>query len=137
MGTVLTESGQRDIPQGDGANGELWLPTGDVAAATGWSLKPEGFRKGAGCVPIPAAGGDKFRRGDAVNVAALWHHMGKPARHSEGGDVWMLGESAADRSAALRSLEAPDFTLPDLQGRMHALSDYRGKKVFLVSWASW
>jgi peroxiredoxin len=32
---------------------------------------------------------------------------------------------------------APDFTLPDLDGRMHSLSDYRGKKVFLLAWASW
>ena len=33
--------------------------------------------------------------------------------------------------------EAPDFTLPDLEGRQHSLSDYRGRKVFLASWASW
>ena len=137
MVTVLTESGQRNIPGGDGANGELWLPTGDVEPATGWSLKPEGFCQGTTCVPIPAGGGEIFLRDGAVNVAALWRHMGKPARHSEGGDVWILGEGAAHRSAALRSLEAPDFTLPDLQGRMHALSEYRGKKVFLVGWASW
>jgi hypothetical protein len=38
---------------------------------------------------------------------------------------------------ALRSLEAPDFSLPDVAGRMHALSDHRGKKVLLVTWASW
>jgi peroxiredoxin len=37
----------------------------------------------------------------------------------------------------LTSLEAPDFALPDLDGKMHSLSDYRGKKVFVVSWASW
>ena len=27
--------------------------------------------------------------------------------------------------------EAPDFTLPDQNGTMHKLSDYRGKKVIL------
>ena len=32
---------------------------------------------------------------------------------------------------------APDFALPDPSGRIHRLSDYRGKKVFLVTWASW
>ena len=32
---------------------------------------------------------------------------------------------------------APDFTLPDLEGRLHSLSEHRGKKVLLVTWASW
>ncbi len=49
----------------------------------------------------------------------------------------MLGEAAADRASQLASGEAPDFTLPDLQGRLHSLSDYRGKKVLLVTYASW
>ncbi|TAJ31410.1 MAG: redoxin domain-containing protein, partial [Reyranella sp.] len=35
------------------------------------------------------------------------------------------------------SLEAPDFTLPDLDGKTHSLAEQRGKKVLLVSWASW
>jgi len=32
---------------------------------------------------------------------------------------------------------APDFALPDPSGRVHRLSDHRGKKVLLVTWASW
>ena len=48
-----------------------------------------------------------------------------------------LGVSAAERAAALASLQAPDFTLPDLSGRPHSLSAERGKKVLLVAYASW
>ena len=48
-----------------------------------------------------------------------------------------LGVSAAERAKALASLEAPDFTLPDLDGRQHSLSEHRGKKVLLVAYASW
>ena len=70
-------------------------------------------------------------------MAALWRHLGRPVAHSERGHVWALGGSARDRAATLHSLEAPDFTLPDASGRPHSLSDYRGKKVFLVTWASW
>lgn len=32
---------------------------------------------------------------------------------------------------------APDFTLKDLAGKDHKLSDYRGKTVVLVFWATW
>ena len=33
--------------------------------------------------------------------------------------------------------EAPDFTLPALDGSEVRLSDYRGKNVVLFMWASW
>jgi thiol-disulfide isomerase/thioredoxin len=32
---------------------------------------------------------------------------------------------------------APDFTLVDLDGKQHRLSDYRGKVVLLNFWATW
>jgi AhpC/TSA family len=48
-----------------------------------------------------------------------------------------LGVPAPARAAALASLEAPDFTLPDLDGRPHSLSEHRGQKVLLVAYASW
>jgi thiol-disulfide isomerase/thioredoxin len=33
--------------------------------------------------------------------------------------------------------EAPDFTVHDLEGNAHKLSDFRGKPVLLNFWASW
>jgi thiol-disulfide isomerase/thioredoxin len=32
---------------------------------------------------------------------------------------------------------APDFSLTDLTGKQHKLSDYRGKDVMLIFWATW
>jgi len=32
---------------------------------------------------------------------------------------------------------APDFTLTDIDGKQHKLSDYRGKDVMIIFWATW
>ena len=48
-----------------------------------------------------------------------------------------LAESAGTRAQALESLVAPDFSLPDLDGKLHSLSEQRGKKVLLIAYASW
>src|SRR5262245_23892385 len=113
MITLLSDPGATAIAgRADGEN--LWLPAGDVERATGWALKPEGFCKGDGRVPVPRGLGGEFIDGDRSNVAALWNHMDLPVAHDAAGETWVLAESAASRSAQLQSLEAPDFSLPDL-----------------------
>jgi hypothetical protein len=135
--TVLTESGQWTVPAAEASAEALWLPAREAEAATGWAVTPQGLCRGEQCVPLPIGREEEFVRGARVNIAALWRHLGQPLAHSERGHAWVLARSARDRVAALRSLEAPDFTLPDAAGRMHSLSDHRGQKVLLVTWASW
>ncbi len=137
MATILTDDGATEVERGEGAPGALWIGNEFAEAATGWTLKPEGLCRGDVCVPVPAGREDEFVRDGAVELAAFWKYIGKPVLNDRAGAVWLLGEGAADRSARLMSLEAPDFALPDLGGRMHRLFDQRGKKVFLSTWASW
>jgi hypothetical protein len=137
MVTILTESGEHAVAGAEAVGEALWCPAPDARAATGWELKPEGLCHGPTCVPLPAGRERELVREGRLDLAALWRHLGQPVVHSDGGDVWVLGRSAGDRAAALASLEAPDFALPDVTGRVHRLSDHRGKKVLLVTWASW
>jgi len=137
MTIVLTEQGEFSAPAAQMEGDRLWVPAHDLEAATGWSLKREGLCKGPLCVPIPAGRETDYVRGDRVNPAGFWAYLGHPVCHSADGSIWAFGEGAQGRAKALRSLEAPDFALPDRQGRLHRLSDHRGKQVFLVSWASW
>jgi hypothetical protein len=51
--------------------------------------------------------------------------------------IWYFGPRQAEQNAYTASLMAPDFKLPDINGRPHSLKDFRGKKVLLVTWASW
>ncbi len=106
-----------------------------LKATLGWELKPQGLCKEALCVPVGAQQGLVTEAGiDLQTLAVL---LARPLAIDMAERAAYLGASAADRSAQLASLEAPDFTLPDLDGKLHALSDYRGKKVLLVAYASW
>jgi hypothetical protein len=117
----------------------LWLSNADLTSASGWELKPQGACMGELCIPVPPARVTEFVRDDGreFNLAALARHLGQPVARDDKNGVWYFGEAAATRRATLASLEAPDFELPDLDGKLHRLSDYRGKKVLLAAWASW
>ncbi len=115
---------------------ELWLDVPALADLTGWHLKPEGLCKGEVCVQLAGAATD-FVDGDEVCASGLWKELQRPVLHDSECETWMLGEAAEDRARQLDTLEAPDFELPDIDGKLHRLSDHRGKKVLLVTWASW
>ena len=129
MTTVLTPTAETTVSARDG----LWMSPKDAEAATGWTLKPEGMCRAEACVPLPASAVGP----NEVDVAAFWHKLGGPVIASDRRDVWALGAPADERNAALEGLEAPDFTLPDVDGVPRSLSQLRGKKVFLATWASW
>jgi len=103
--------------------------------ATGWELKPEGLCQGDLCVPVrdPASLADA----EGVDLAAFARALDRPLALDVAERAAALGTSAAERSARLATLEAPDFSLPDLHGRMHTLSSHRGKKALLIVYASW
>ena len=74
------------------------------------------------------------READLAEVAA---RLDRPLAVDLEERAAFLGVSARSRAERLLSLQAPDFTLPDLEGRLHTLGEHRGRKVFLVAYASW
>jgi hypothetical protein len=137
MVTIVTEHGPQDVPaEVEPGSDALWMAPDDVERLLGWTLQPEGLCRGPVCVPL-GADAERYRRPNALDIAGLWRRMAKPLRRSDDAQLWLFGEAARARTAALESLEAPDFTLPDLAGEAHSLVDYRGRKVLLATWASW
>ena len=103
--------------------------------AFGWTLKPQGLCKGDLCVTLRERRGLEAEGG--IDLGVFAQTTGLPLALDVAEGVAVLGESAAARGSKLASLEAPDFTLPDLAGQLHTLSSHRGKKVLLIAYASW
>lgn len=136
MALILTDDGEVDAAVTRNAPG-LWLNAADFARVSGYEVKPEGMCKGAICVPVPKGDARFVDDAGSIDAAAFWRYIGNVAVGDEAGGIWAFGAGAGPRAQALETLEAPDFELPDFDGRTHRLSDYRGQKVFLSTWASW
>jgi hypothetical protein len=106
-----------------------------LRTALGWEVHEGTLCNDSMCVPLPA--GSRLGEGGAFDLVEVAATIDRPLALDVDEQAAYLGASAAERAQALASLIAPDFTLPDLDGRPHTLSAHRGKKVFLVAWASW
>lgn len=133
--TILYDDRATDVSGAHVAQGHLWLSPAELTAATGWKLEEAGLCQGDACVRTQPEWIDAAGR---IDLSAFAGWLDQPVlRETDGGDIWAFGPSASSRKSQLFSLEAPEFTLPDLDGRMHSLSDYRGRKVFMYSWGSY
>ena len=130
--TLLYDERVTTLPGAEVSGEALWLNAADLHTATGWKLETEGLCRGDACVRVDPAWRDGAGR---IDLNAFARHLGQPITRDD--SAWAFGASVNTRHDALFSLTAPDFTLPDLDGVMHALSDYRGKKIFLHSWGSY
>jgi len=134
MLTLLDETRAVQVDATVGPDGVRLSPA-ELERALGWELKPQGLCQGDRCVPAPATRG--LVRDGQIDLASFASLLGRPIALDTEERAACLGVAAGDRASRLASLDAPDFTLPDLNGRLHTLSDYRGKKVLLVAYASW
>ena len=134
MFTVIDNGNPVEVPASI-ADGKVRLSRESMKSALGWELKPEGLCRGAVCVPLPQEASLVDREGiDLIELAKL---LDRPIALDLDERAAYVGASAHERGRALASLEAPDFTLPDLDGKLHSLSEHRGKKLLLVAYASW
>lgn len=103
--------------------------------ALGWDVHDGTLCNDAMCIPLPA--GSSLAAGGPLDLGEVAAVLDRPLALDAAEAAAYLGASARERAGALASLVAPDFSLPDLAGRLHTLSAQRGNKVLLVAWASW
>jgi hypothetical protein len=121
-------------------DGQLWITTADLKRATRFEVKPQGVCRDELCFPLPKARQQEFIHQEGAarwfNMTAFAGLVRQPVAHDAALSTWYFG-LRADQRQLLSSLQAPDFTLPDINGKPHSLADFRGKKILLVTWASW
>ena len=106
-----------------------------LAAAVGWTLKPEGLCRDDQCVLV--GDGSAIKVGDKLDLAAVANAVDQPTLVDPDAGIVVLGQPNSTRRAALQDRQAPDFTLSDLEGVEQSLFDYAGKKRLLVAFSSW
>lgn len=110
---------------------DLWVRADDLPRINEFTLKPQGACRADMCIPVPKT----LRHGAWFNLTGFAERLRQASVHESG--VWSFGEMPAVRGDFYRSRIAPDFGVPDRKGRMVHLSDFRGKKALVITWASW
>jgi hypothetical protein len=110
---------------------DLWVRAADLPRINDFELKPQGACRADLCIPIAK----EMRSAGWFNLTAFARRI-KQAYVADSG-AWSFGEIPVVRGDYYRSRIAPDFAVPDRTDRVVHLSDLRGKKVLVVTWASW
>ena len=110
---------------------DLWVRSADLPRINQFELKPQGACRADMCIPIPKA----LNNGEWFNLTGFSRKVGQTFVADSG--VWSFGDIPVLRGSFYESRIAPDFAVPDRQGRIVHLSDFRGKKVLVHTWASW
>jgi hypothetical protein len=110
---------------------DLWVRAADLPRINQFELKPQGACRADLCIPVTKA----LKKGDRFNLTGFARKLGEIVVTESG--VWSFGEIPVVRGSFYNARSAPDFAAPDRQGRMVHLSNFRGKKVLVIAWASW
>ncbi len=135
VGRVINVAGELTTVELSEQSGEFSISNSVLEQATGWSLKPEGLCRDQVCVPVRNAAA--LSKDDQINLAEFARLMKLNILIDAQRKIVALGEQAENRSASMSTLDAPDFTLPDIHGRQVSFSDYNRRKRLLLAWSSW
>jgi hypothetical protein len=127
--------GDRAIPLdkvGPAKEGDLWVRKVDLPTINDFHIKPQGACREDLCIPISK----ELQTKEYFNLTGFARKTGETVIRDEAG-VYSFGEIPLLRGAFYNSRIAPDFAVPDRKGRVVHLNDFRGKKVLVVTWASW
>jgi hypothetical protein len=110
---------------------DLWVRKSDLKKINDFEVKPQGACREDLCIPISK----DLLKGEYFNLSGFARKIGEVSVVDS--NVWSFGEIPVLRGSFTSSRIAPDFAVPDRKGKIVHLNDFRGKKVLVVTWASW
>lgn len=118
---------------------DLWVVPDDLTRISGFVVRGNQVCREKVCVPARPNSDLRINRAGQtwISLTELARQLKQAVAVDAERAVWSFGEVPATRAGFFESALAPDFTLPNRQGQSVRLSDFRGKKVLLVTWASW
>ena len=131
--TVIDESGSHSFEKV--GFGNLGVSAKSFSHATSWTLKAEGLCKDEVCVPVRDTA--TMSDGVSIDVAEFARVTGRKTVIDAARNVVALGEQASARAESMATLDAPNFTLPDINGNLVSLSDFANRKKLILAWSSW
>ncbi len=134
MITVVRGQEVRHVP-GAVRDGRVVLDADAVEPATGFVSKPEGLCQGDVCIPTGLHPGLVVDGG--FDAELLGRALGRAVACAPAAATVVVGDPVGARTTLRPGDTAPDFSLPDLEGRAIALRDFAGRKRLLLAWASW
>ena len=135
VGRVINVAGEVTTVELAAQSGEFSISNSVLEQATGWSLKPEGLCRDQVCVPVLDV--TALSKDDRVDLSEFARLVQQNIVIDAQRKVVVFGEQAQIRGTEMATLEAPDFTLPDIHGRQVSFSDYNRRKRLLLAWSSW
>ena len=133
--TIITDRVAHVDADVDTGRGTFLIDPADLHEALGWELKPGGLCRGDTCVPVRDMGAVRVR--DRLDVAGVAAAVRQPVVVDLDAGLVAVALPAELRRRALAHLDAPPFTLPDLEEVPHSLDEWTGRKKLLVTFSSW
>jgi len=131
IATVLYQDRATKLDNARVEGNDLWVRSADLPRVNEFEVKPQGACRADICIPLSK----DLKKAEWFNLTGFARKVGQAAVNDSG--VWSFGEVPLLRGTYFNSRIAPDFAVPDRKGHVVHLSDFRGKKVLVVTWASW
>jgi hypothetical protein len=109
----------------------LWVQSKDLPRINEFEVKPQGACRADVCIPLSKS----LKEGNWFNLTGFARKIGETVVADQ--NVYSFGEIPVLRGGFYNSRIAPDFAVPDRKGKVVHLSDFRGKKALVITWASW